>query len=123
MGLFAMSAVVLAGLGIYGVMSYVVTLRTSEIGIRMALGAGRAEVMTLVASRAGALIGLGIAGGLLSAAAVSRYLQSLLFGVEALDASVYGIVAMVVAVCGGAACWVPVHRATRIEPLRAIRQS
>lgn len=123
MAFFALTAVGLAGLGIYSVMSLGVTERTKEIGIRIALGAGRAEVMTLVASRAAVLIGLGIAGGWLGAVALSRYLQSLLLGVGALDPRVYGAVAVAVAACGAAACVVPVLRATRIEPLRAIRDA
>ncbi len=121
MGFFAMTAVGLAGLGIYSVMSLVVTERTGEIGIRMALGAGRAEVMTLIASRAGALIGAGVSFGLVGAVAASRTLRSLLVGVGALDAFVYGAVVVVMALCGTAACVRPVLRATRIEPLRAIR--
>jgi putative ABC transport system permease protein len=121
MGFFAMTAIALAGLGIYSVMSLVVTERTGEIGIRMALGAGRAEVMTLIASRGGALIGAGITFGLVGAIGASRALRSLLVGVGALDGFVYGSVVLVMALCGTAACVIPVIRATRIEPLRAIR--
>ena len=121
MGVFAMTAVSLAGLGIYSVMSLVVTERTGEIGIRMALGAGRAEVMALIGSRAGALIGAGITFGLAGAVAASRALRSLLVGVGTLDAFVYTAVVLVMALCGATACVNPVLRATRIEPLRATR--
>jgi ABC-type antimicrobial peptide transport system permease subunit len=123
MGLFAASAVVLAALGIHGVMSYVVTQRTSEIGIRMALGADGIRIVGLIGSRAAALIGLGLTGGLLGASVVSRSLHSLLFGVGPVDAPVYGIAAGLVALCGATACLVPVRRATRVDPLRAIRMS
>jgi putative ABC transport system permease protein len=121
MGGFALIAVGLAGLGIYSVMSLVVTERTGEIGIRMALGAARADVMTLIVTRAGTLIAAGITLGLAGAVAVSRSLRSLLAGVGPLDPLVYGAVVVVMALCGSAACVIPVLRATRIQPLRAIR--
>jgi putative ABC transport system permease protein len=121
MQLFAGLALALAAIGVYGVMSYAVAQRSREIGVRIALGARRADVMRLVVSE-GAWLGLaGIALGLLAALAAVRLVSSLLFGVSPFDPGIFvGVAALLVAVVL-AACCVPALRATRVDPLVALR--
>ena len=120
-GSFAAIALLLASVGLYGVMAYMVTLRTHEIGVRMALGADRRHVLGLVLRRGLALAGSGTAIGLAGAFGVTRVLSSLLFGVGATDLGVFvGIPAMLTAVAL-AASWVPARRAARVDPMEALR--
>jgi ABC-type antimicrobial peptide transport system permease subunit len=108
-------------LGIYGVTSYYVTQRTHEIGVRMALGAQVVDVLRLVLSRAMVLAGVGIVIGVAGAVAVTRYLGSMLFEVKPIDVVTFIGVAIVLALVVFIACLVPARRATKIDPLEALR--
>jgi putative ABC transport system permease protein len=118
---FAALALILATVGIYGVMSYTVSQRTREIGVRMALGAGRAEVLRGVlaqgAGRAFAGIAIGLAGSLI----LTRFLSTLLFGVRATDPVTYIGVAALLSVVAFLASYTPARRATRVDPMAALR--
>ncbi|HXI21454.1 MAG TPA: ABC transporter permease, partial [Gemmatimonadales bacterium] len=119
--LFAGLAIVLAAVGLYGVMSYLVTQRTGEIGIRMALGARGAEVRRMVLGRGLRLTGLGVGAGLIGAAGLTRLLGSQLYGVEALDPGTFGLVAAVLLGVGLLACYLPARRATLVDPIVALK--
>ncbi|MGH8277433.1 MAG: FtsX-like permease family protein, partial [Steroidobacteraceae bacterium] len=121
LGAMAGLAMLLAAVGIYGVMSYVVGQRTNEIGIRMALGAGRAQISFMVLRQAGTLVGIGIAIGLAAAAGGTRLLRGLLLGVQPIDPTVYGGVAALLAVVALGACYLPVRRAMSVDPVVALR--
>jgi predicted permease len=114
-------ALTLGLVGIYGVLSYVLTQRTREIGIRMALGARHAEVRRLMLGQVMALVGLGVALGLGGAALVTRLMESLLFGVSALDPLTYAAVAVTLVGAGALAGYLPARRATRVDPSVALR--
>jgi putative ABC transport system permease protein len=122
-GAFAVVALVLTAAGLYGVMSYLVAQRTREIGVRMALGASRAGVLVLMLRQAGTMMVVGIGIGLVGALALTRSLASLLFGVSATDPFVYIGVSAVLALVAMAAVAVPSSRATRVDPLLALRES
>jgi len=115
------AALVLAAVGIYGVMSYSVACRTSEIGIRVALGATRGDVLRLVVGEALAVAGAGAAVGLLAALGLSRLMSSLLYAVTASDPLTFAGVCLLLAGVALAASSVPALRATRIDPLVALR--
>ncbi len=120
-GLFASLAMVLATIGIYGVMSYVVAGRTQEIGIRIALGAQRRDVFKLVVGQGMALAGTGLVIGLIAAAGLTRFLSSMLFHVKAFDPVTYGAVTLLLGGVAFLACYIPARRATRVDPLVALR--
>ncbi len=120
-GLFAALALVLATIGIYGVMSYVVAGRMQEIGIRIALGAQRSDVFRLVIGHGMALAGAGLALGLIAAAGLTRYLSSMLFHVKAFDPITYAGVTVLLGAVALLACYIPARRATRVDPLVALR--
>ncbi|HVR72631.1 MAG TPA: ABC transporter permease [Vicinamibacteria bacterium] len=118
---FAVVALVLAGVGIYGVMSYAVAQRTQEIGIRMALGAERREILRMVL-RHGALMAVsGVALGLVAASVLARLITSLLFQTSAADPPTFSVVPVVLIAVALLACWIPARRATRVDPLVALR--
>ena len=121
LALFAGLAMLLAAIGIYGVVSYWVSQRTREIGIRTALGAERADILRLVLGRGMLLVGIGVVGGLLASLALTRFLASLLFGVSTHDALTMAAVPVTLGLIALAACYVPARRAARVDPLVALR--
>jgi ABC-type antimicrobial peptide transport system permease subunit len=118
---FAALALVLAGVGLYGVLAGSVSERTREIGVRAALGASRKGLRVMVVRQAMGLTGLGVAFGLLGAAIGSSVLASLVFGVSRLDPLTYGSVVGVLMGVAAVAAWVPAARASRVDPVRTLR--
>jgi putative ABC transport system permease protein len=118
---FSLLALVIAALGLYGVMAYSVSQRTREIGIRMALGAARADVQRMVVGQALRLTSLGIALGLALAFALTRFMQSILFGVRPDDPPTFVGVTLILALSSAAAAWLPTARAVRVDPVVALR--
>jgi predicted permease len=119
--LFALTALLLAGLGIYGVISYVVSERTHEIGIRLALGASRRRILEMVVRQGLRLAIAGAAAGLVCSLAVSRAMGALLYGVRPSDPLTFAIVTLLLVAVALAACCVPARRAIRVEPAIALR--
>ena len=120
-GAFALLALLLAVIGLYGVLAFVVARRTREIGIRMALGAEPWGVAGLILSEVALIIGLGVLAGVLAGLAGGRYVESQLFGVKALDPVVFGIGVATVLAVSFAAGILPAWRAARIDPMHALR--
>ena len=121
LALFAGMALLLASVGIYGVVSYSVSQRTREIGIRMAFGAEARNILGIVLKEVLRLVTVGVAVGLLGAWALSRYLTSILYAVRATDLVTYTLAALFMAAVALAASLVPAHRATKVDPLVALR--
>jgi putative ABC transport system permease protein len=120
-GMFAVAALVMAAIGVYGVAAYAIAQRTREIGIRVALGAAKRDVSRLVLSQTVWPTAIGIAAGLGGAAIVTRSIAALVFGVAPLDPATFAATALVLAAVALAGTWVPTRRATRIDPLVALR--
>lgn len=114
-------ALLLGAIGLYGVLSYVVARRTREIGVRMALGAGAAQVRRMVVAQGTRVVVLGVVVGLVVALLATRALGTLLFGVETFDAPTFGITALVTVVVGALASYVPARRASSVDPIEAMR--
>jgi putative ABC transport system permease protein len=121
LGSFALLALILAGVGLYGLISFMTAQRTYEIGIRMAFGAGPRDVLKLIIGQGMALAGTGIAIGFLASLAVTRLLQKLLFGISPTDPVTYAVIALVLSAVPLVACYVPARRATKVDPLVALR--
>ena len=121
LGSFAAVALLLAAIGIYGVIAYSVAQRTREIGIRMALGAQRGDVLQMILRQSMLIIGIGLAIGLLGAFALTRWMGSLLYGVSAHDLSIHGLVLMILAGAGLIASYIPARRAMAVDPMVALR--
>ena len=121
LGMFAGVALVLAAVGIYGVVAYSVAQRTSEIGIRVAMGAQRSDVLRMILGQGGRLIFVGMALGVAAALALTRMMAGFLFGISATDPTTFGAVALLLAGVALLACYVPARRATRVDPLVALR--
>ena len=120
-GGFAALALVLAVVGLYGVISYSVSQRTREIGVRMALGAQQSSVYRMILSEAGWLSGIGIAAGLICSVAAAMLMRSLLFGTQAWDAATLCAVAALLAAAAMLASYIPAHRAASVNPVEALR--
>jgi putative ABC transport system permease protein len=118
---FAGVALLLAAVGIYGVLAYLVTQRTREIGIRMAMGARAGQLLTMVFRQGMAPVLFGLASGLLGGLAVTKLIRTLLFGVQANDPVIYLAATGILAVVAMLACWIPAVRATRVDPMSALR--
>jgi putative ABC transport system permease protein len=112
---------VLASIGLYGVISYAVGQRTQEIGVRMALGARRADVLRMVLGQGGKMALAGVVIGLAAAIAVTRFMSSMLFGVRPVDPLTFGAVALLLSLLALAACYAPARRAMLIDPMAALR--
>jgi predicted permease len=122
LSVFAALALVLSAIGIYGVLAFGVAQRVREFGIRQALGADRTTILSLVLRQGLRTTGIGVVIGLAASVALMRYLQSLLFGVTAHDAVVFGSVTALLVIVALAACYVPARRATRVDPMVALRE-
>ena len=118
---FAALALLLAGLGLYGVMACSVSRRTNEFGLRMALGAQPRDVRRLVLAQGFRLMAIGLGVGVIAALLLGRVIESLLFGVQPYDFATYAGVVSVLGLSALLACWLPAYRATRVDPIVALR--
>ena len=121
LGGLAILALTMACVGIYGVMSYLVSQRTNEIGIRLALGANRGSILSLVPGQGMKVILIGVAVGLAAACALTRLISAPLFGVSPFDPLTFVAVVCLLMIVALAACYVPAHRATQVDPMHALR--
>jgi putative ABC transport system permease protein len=119
--IFAILALVLAVVGIHGVLAYSVTQRTQEIGIRMALGADRDQVLRVILGQALGMVGIGLAVGIVASLGLTRLISSLLFGVSPVDPRIYIGMSLLLATVAMVASYLPARRATRVDPLVALR--
>lgn len=121
LGVFAALALILSSIGIYGVISYLVGQRTHEIGVRIALGARRRDVLALILSQGARLTFLGIAIGVAASLGLTKLMARMLYGVSASDPLTFFCVAAILALVALAACYIPTRRAMRVDPLVALR--
>ena len=122
MGAFAVIALLLASVGIYGLLAYLVGQRTQEIGVRLALGASRGDILKLVLSQRALLAGSGVCVGLIFAAAAAPTIATLLYGIRAFDPIVFLAVPLVLFAISIAASYLPAHRAAKVSPIVALRE-
>ena len=122
LGAFALFALILSAIGVYGVMSYLVSQSTHDIGVRVALGAQRGNIIGMVVRQGVELVAFGIAAGLAGALALTRVMATLLFGVSTTDAVTFSLVALVLAMVAILATWLPARRATSVDPMIALRE-
>jgi putative ABC transport system permease protein len=120
-GTFAGVALLLATIGIYGVMAFAVAQRTHEIGLRMALGAGREQVLRLVLTEGMMMALAGLALGLIGACFIGRAMQSMLYGVGTIDPFAFSLVALMLLTSATLACFIPARRASKVDPMVALR--
>jgi ABC-type antimicrobial peptide transport system permease subunit len=121
LSLFAVLAIVLAAIGLYGVLAFIVSRRTREIAVRMALGAGKQQIVALIGRDGLKMIGIGIFFGVIGALSISRTFRALLFGVSANDMLTLIAAILVLVLVGAVAMWVPLRRAIRVDPMQALR--
>jgi putative ABC transport system permease protein len=121
LGVFAGVALLLASIGIYGVMAYTFSQRTNEIGIRMAMGAQRGDILKIAVSEGAVIVVFGVAAGLVGSFVLTRFLQTMLFDVKPTDPITFAAISALLAAVALAACFVPARRATRVDPLVALR--
>jgi ABC-type antimicrobial peptide transport system permease subunit len=121
LGFFGVVALLLAAIGIYGVMTYTFSQRTQEIGIRMALGAQRADILRLAISEGMLLVAVGLGTGILGALVLTRYLRTMLFAVTPTDPLTFTAISTILASVALLACFIPAQRATEVDPLVALR--
>jgi ABC-type antimicrobial peptide transport system permease subunit len=121
LGVFSLATLGIAVLGVFGVTSYLVTLRSHEIGVRMAIGAHPSDILRMVLLQNLALVAIGTIAGLLGALALTRILEGLLFGVKATDSSTFAMVAGVLVAAAMSACLIPAYRAAKVDPIVALR--
>ena len=122
LGAFASLALVLASLGLYGVLSYSVTQRSREIGLRMALGASASSVIRMIVARGLSLTAIGLVIGLVAASLATRAMKNLLYGVASTDPATFGSVALLLGIIALIACWAPARRASRVDPITVLRE-
>jgi ABC-type antimicrobial peptide transport system permease subunit len=121
LSVFGVLALLLAAMGVYGIMSYTVSLRTREIGIRMAVGAQPSDVLHMILRRGLIVAGTGLVIGLALAFGLTRFFQNLLYGISATDPLTFGAIALVLAAIALLASWLPARKATKVNPLIALR--
>lgn len=121
LAVFATLALALAAIGIYGIIAYAVSERTHEIGVRLALGAQRRDVMTMIVAQGMTMTAAGAVAGVAAALLMTRLMSSLLFGVSAVDPITFTAIPLLLAAVALLACYVPARRATRVDPLVALR--
>jgi len=122
LGTFAAIAAVMAAIGLYSVMGFLVVQRRHELGVRIALGAGRRQILRLVLSHAATVVAVGLTVGIGAALSVTRLMQSLLFGVAATDVATFAAVTGLVVLVASVACVVPARRAMQVSPILTLRQ-
>jgi putative ABC transport system permease protein len=122
LAVFAGVALLLASIGIYGVMAYTFSQRTHEIGVRVALGAQRRDILRMALGEGMVLVAIGLGVGLVGAAIVTRFLRSMLFSVTATDPLTFASIALLLAAVALLACFIPAQRATQVDPLVALRE-
>ncbi len=122
LAVFAGVALLLASIGIYGVMAYTFSQRTHEIGVRVALGAQRSDILRMALGEGMLLVAIGLGVGLIGAAIVTRFLRSMLFSVTATDPLTFASIALLLAAVALFACFIPAQRATQVDPLVALRE-
>jgi putative ABC transport system permease protein len=122
LAVFAGVALLLASIGIYGVMAYTFSQRTHEIGVRVALGAQRSDILRMALGEGMLLVAVGLGVGLIGAAIVTRFLRSMLFSVTATDPLTFASIALLLAAVALLACFIPAQRATQVDPLVALRE-